>query len=195
MRASANLLFELAHNFVSTPVVDAHVRQSTLPLKRVPFPCSSSEYRRQATNSLIERLRAQCLYFGDGLTRRSASSQSARVRRRAPFCGGRLACRAVAPYTPQSVLAELWYFAGTPYSRRENAETFASLLVPWELSRSSLISTPRGCKRTRAPHRRYSDCYAKRQSRHSSAPGSPPKVFSVGLIRGPRVKIFDFRLG
>ena len=28
---------------------------------------------------------------------RSASSQSARLRRRAPLCGGRLACRAVAP--------------------------------------------------------------------------------------------------
>ena len=27
--------------------------------------------------------------------------------------------------TPQSVLAALWYFAGTPNSRRENAETFA----------------------------------------------------------------------
>ena len=80
-------------------------------------------------------------------------------------------------------------------SRRENAETFASLLVPTELSRSSLIFTPRGYKRTRVPHRRYSDCYTKCQSRYSSAPGSPPKVFSVGLIRGPRVKIFDFRLG
>ena len=27
--------------------------------------------------------------------------------------------------TPQSVLATLWYFAGTPNSRRENAEAFA----------------------------------------------------------------------
>ena len=84
---------------------------------------------------------------------------------------------------------------GCSSSRRENAETFASLLVPTELSRSSLIFTPRGYKRIRAPHRRYSDCYTKCQSRHSSAPGSPPKVFSVGLIRGPRAKICDFRLG
>ena len=44
------------------------------------------------------------------------------VRRLAPRCGGRLVCRAVAPYTPQSVLAALWYFAGTPCLRRENAE-------------------------------------------------------------------------
>ena len=62
---------------------------------------------------------------------------------------------------------------GCSSSRRENAETFASLLVPTELSRSSLIFTPRELKRTRAPHRRYSDCYTKCQSRHSSAPGSP----------------------
>ena len=62
---------------------------------------------------------------------------------------------------------------GCSSSRRENAETFASLLVPTELSRSSLIFTPRGYKRIRAPHRRYSDCYTKCQSRHSSAPGSP----------------------
>ena len=64
-------------------------------------------------------------------------------------------------------------------SRRENAETFASLLVPTELSRSSLIFTPRGYKRTRAPHRRYSDCYTKCQSRHSSARAG----FSVSTIR------------
>ena len=44
-----------------------------------------------------ERPQARRLFFGDGITRRSASSQSARVRRRAPLCGGRLACRAVAP--------------------------------------------------------------------------------------------------
>ena len=49
------------------------------------------------TNPYSERPREQRLSFGDGLTRRSASSQSARVRRRAPLCGGRLACRAVAP--------------------------------------------------------------------------------------------------
>ena len=58
---------------------------------------------------------------------------------------------------------------GCSSSRRENAETFASLFVPTELSRSSLIFTPRELKRTRAPHRRYSDCYTKCQSRHSSA--------------------------
>ena len=63
--------------------------------------------------------------------------------------------------------------------RRENAETFASLLVPWELSRSSLIFTPRGYKRIRAPHRRYSDCYTKCQSRHSSARAG----FSVSTVR------------
>ena len=62
---------------------------------------------------------------------------------------------------------------GCSSSRRENAETFASLLVPTELSPSSLIFTPRGYKRTRAPHRRYSDRCALRRSRHSSAPGSP----------------------
>ena len=49
------------------------------------------------TGSLCGRLRARCFSFGDGITRRSASSQSARVHRRAPLCGGRLACRAVAP--------------------------------------------------------------------------------------------------
>ena len=68
---------------------------------------------------------------------------------------------------------------GCSSSRRENAETFASLLVPAELSQSSLIFTPRGYKRTRAPHRRYSDCYAKRQSRHSSARAG----FSVSTVR------------
>ena len=36
--------------------------------------------------------------FGDGFTRRSAASRSARFRRRAPPRGGRLACRAIAPY-------------------------------------------------------------------------------------------------
>ncbi len=45
------------------------------------------------------------------------------ARRLAPHCGGRLVCRAIAPYTPQSVLAALWYFAGAPCLRRENAET------------------------------------------------------------------------
>ena len=41
-------------------------------------------------------------------------------------------------------------------SRRENAETFASLLVPAELSRSSLIFAPRRCKRTKPlPSARY----------------------------------------
>ena len=39
-------------------------------------------------------------------------------------------------------------------SRRENAETFASLLVPMELSRSSLIFTPRDLKFIR-PHTFY----------------------------------------
>ena len=77
---------------------------------------------------------------------------------------------------------------GCSSSRRENAETFASLLVPTELSRSSLIFTPRGYKRiraphrrysTRAPHRRYSDCYTKCQSRHSSARAG----FSVSTVR------------
>ena len=42
-----------------------------------------------------------------------------------PRCGGRLAYRTDAHYTPQSVLAALWCFAGTPNSRRENAEAFA----------------------------------------------------------------------
>ena len=67
---------------------------------------------------------------------------------------------------------------GCSSSRRENAETFASLFVPTELSRSSLIFTPRELKRTRAPHRRYSDCYTKCQSRHSSARAG----FSVSAV-------------
>ena len=44
-----------------------------------------------------------------------------------------------------------------------------------ELSRSSLIFTPREYKRIRAPHRRYSDCYTKCQSRRAEflRPGVP----------------------
>ena len=61
---------------------------------------------------------------------RAPASRSSRIRRRAPFLGGRLACRAVAPYTPQSVLAALWYFAGTPNSRRENALRCGTLRGP-----------------------------------------------------------------
>ena len=106
-----------------------YVRLSTRPLKRVPFPCSSSEYRRQVLPvsfgaQLCQRSCRGCSrtsvyapppdkgafafciqmtpsdneqFFADGTTRRSPSSQSARVRRRASLCGGRLACRAVAP--------------------------------------------------------------------------------------------------
>ena len=76
---------------------------------------------------------------------------------------------------------------GCSSSRRENAETFALLLVPTELSQSSLIFTPRGCKRIRAPHRRYSDCYAKRQSRHSSARAG----FSVSTVRRSIMSVRD----
>ena len=76
---------------------------------------------------------------------------------------------------------------GCSSSRRENAETFASLLVPWELSRSSLIFTPRGYKRIRAPHRRYSDCYTKCQSRHSSARAG----FSVSTVRRSIMSVRD----
>ena len=36
--------------------------------------------------------------FGDGITRRSPASQSARIRRHVPHCGGWLVCRAVAPF-------------------------------------------------------------------------------------------------
>ena len=66
---------------------------------------------------------------------------------------------------------------GCSSSRRENAETFASLLVPTELSPSSLIFTPRGYKRIRAPHRRSSDCCAPRQSRRAEFL-RPCRVFS-----------------
>ena len=148
-----------AHNFVSTPLSVRYVRFSTRLTERGVLSRSASEYR--PLTSLWGSLHFIEIspsdndqFFGDGITRRSASPQSARVRRRAPLCGGRLACRAVAPYTPQSVLAALWYFAGTPNSRRENAETFASLLVPAELSRSSLIFTPRDLKFIR-PHTFY----------------------------------------
>lgn len=50
----------------------------------------------------------------------SPASQSARIRRHTPRCGGRLVCRAIAHNTPQSVLASLWYFAGTPGWRGNN---------------------------------------------------------------------------
>ena len=46
---------------------------------------------------MIECSRARRFYFKDGHTRRSPASQSARIRRHVPHCGGWLVCRAVAP--------------------------------------------------------------------------------------------------
>ena len=103
---------------------------------------------------------------------RASPSTPFLFRRRSHAPLSLVAIRAVSsPYAALRRSARL--SRGCSSSRRENAEMFASLLVPTELSRSSLIFTPRGYKRTRAPHRRYSDCYTKCQSRHSSAPGSP----------------------
>ena len=50
--------------------------------------------RRVLVQSLLEHAEHS---FEDGLTRRSPASQSARIRRHAPRCGGWLVCRAVAP--------------------------------------------------------------------------------------------------
>ncbi len=109
---------------------------------------------------------------------RASPSTTALIRRRNYAPLSLVAIRACpSPYAALRRSARL--SRGCSSSRRENAETFASLLVPLELSRSSLIFTPREYKRTRAPHRRYSDCYAKRQSRHSSARAG----FSVSTVR------------
>ena len=67
-----------------------------------------------------------------------AKLQESRLKERLSFC-----LRAVASYTSQSALAALRYFAGTPYSHRENAEMFALFLVPTDLSRDPLIFIPR----------------------------------------------------
>ena len=54
---------------------------------------AASDHKR-----LMRRPRTRRSSFEDGITRRSPASQSARIRRHAPHCGGWLVCRAVAPF-------------------------------------------------------------------------------------------------
>ena len=58
---------------------------------------SLSEWSRQCAliRSVLEHAEHS---FEDGITRRSPASQSARIRRHVPHCGGWLVCRAVAPF-------------------------------------------------------------------------------------------------
>ena len=105
------------------------------------------------------------LLFEDGFTRRSASSQSARVRRRAPLCGGRLACRAVVPLRVVKM-------------RRRSLRS--SFLGNYREALSFSLRVDES-----GQERRTEGIAIVTRSVNRVIP--PP--------RGPRAKIFDFRLG
>ena len=145
--------------------MDAHLRISKLRLPTGAFPCSSSEYRPQRTGVGAGVFEHDEYFFGDGISRRSPSSQSARFRRRAPFCGGRLACRAVAP-----------------------------LRVVKMRRRSLRSSFLRNYRKALSFSLRVNEIGQERRTE-----GIAIVTRSVNRVipppRGPRVKIYDFRLG
>ena len=135
--------------------------------------------------------------FGGGTTRRSPASQSARIRRHAPHYGGRLVCRAVAPFR----VVKMRRRSFTPRFASKTIRSLAhfhaagdegnALVMIRRQSRRLQVAAIRGPRRKyfrwgkdvrpRKPNETLSR-YGRRARRVAflSPSGSPPKVFSVG---------------
>ena len=136
-------------------------------------------------------------FFEDDFTRRSPASQSARIRRHVPHCGGWLVCRAVAPFRVVKMRRR-------SFTSRFASKTIRSLAHFHDAGDegNALVMIRRHSRRLqvaaiRGPRRKNfrwgKDVRPRKQdetlSRHGrsarrvallSPSGSPPKVFSVG---------------
>ena len=99
------------------------------------------------------------------LVRSGASSQSARIRRHVPHCGGGLVCRAAAPLR----VVKMRRRSFTPRFASKTIRSLAHFHSAWmKADKSARTEGPAIaalCANRVAPHRRYSDCYTKCQSR------------------------------
>ena len=105
----------------------SHVRHGTLLLCGRAFPCLTLKYRRLDKCVVLRDTASDALPHCESRTTMYAPvSQRMIIYRHCHICG-----------------SALFFYIRCSLSRRENAQTFALLLVPRELSRSSLIFTPR----------------------------------------------------
>ena len=93
--------------------------------------------------------------FGDGITRRSPASQSARIRRHVPHCGGWLVCRAVAPFR----VVKMQRCSFTPRFASKTIRSLAHFHDAGDEG-NALVMIRRQCRRLqvaaiRGPHRKH----------------------------------------
>ena len=118
------------------------------------------------------------------LVRSGASSQSARIRRHVPHCGGGLVCRAAAPLR----VVKMRRRSFTPRFASKTIRSLAHFHSAWmKADKSARTEGPAIaalCANRVAPHRRYSDCCTKCQSRWAdeTCAGNAPLSSRSGRI-------------